>query len=1165
MKITFGVDVRGSHIKNLAQGTRKRMPVASLRFAAFVVAIMVCLLMPRPGSAQSIISGEITGAVTDATNAVVPNATVTLMSTESGFTATTTTNSSGSFRFPLLRPGTYNLSVTANSFRTSKRDVVAAVGQVVDVTVQLEVGATTETVEVTATQPVLDTENANLTTTYSPAQIENIPNPGGDLTNYALSAPGVVLSTGAGYGNFTAHGLPGESNLFTINGGDMNDPYNGLNNSGSSNNMLGVNEVQEVAIVSNGYTGQYGRAASLNVNFTTKSGSNSFHGNAKWDWNGRYLNANDWFNNATGTPRPFANSNEWGGSIGGPIVKNKLFFFYDNEGLRYVLPGGGPVYVPTAAWAAAVQANINATQPAESAFYQSMFNLYAGAQGAGAATALSVDDPTLVGGCGDFAGSALGGVTFGAPGGQACTKTFRTTVTNLNRERLQSVRVDFEVSSKDHISGRYWQDRGRQPTFTDPINPAFNSLSIQPQDTGQLTETHSFSTNLVNQLIISGSYYSAIFGPANFAAATAVFPTTIGEAVGGNSCYLADGNLSCMGGELYRYPQGRNVSQYQLVDDLSWTKGNHGLKFGINFKRVDLADHQPSSNHSGQLRIRSITDFVNGVMMCATCAPTGGASSLRQRFSTGQDFQISNYSVGFYGQDEWRVKSNLKLTMSLRLDRNANETCKTNCFSSFNGGFQGISHNSNTPYNQSVLLGQSSIFPTMERIVWEPRGGFAWTPTKNTVVRGGIGIFSDLYAAEISSDVLANPPTVTSWTITPTTTNLPIAPGVPGGVFAQAAANNAAVASQIATGGTFASMQAAAGPAFSGPTFFATPQHMLNPKYTEWNLEIQHAIGSKLVASVNYIGNHGTDELLIVSGENAFTTAAGGFDNLPVGAAPDPRFTIVTQLTNSGISNYNGVTASLTSKATKGFSASLAYTYSHSLDNISNGGLDQYSTNQLGDSLRYQVDPQNLRRLNYGSSDYDFRHVFNVNYVWEVPFLSSNRVLGGWIVSGTLIKRSGEPYSVVTTAPGTVQNYNASGALILVDYNGGAIPGCTVSSDQVNSPFTCLPTGNFAAARTNFGNVPRNSFRGPGFFDTDLSIKKSFRVTKNESGLRLILGANAYNVLNHRNFGNPDNFRRSGTFGTIQNTVTPASSPYGNFQGAAVSGRILQLEMEVKF
>ncbi len=1152
--------------------------------------------------AQSIISGEITGTVTDATQAVVPNAAVALMSTETGFNATATTSASGTFRFPLLRPGNYNLSVTAKGFRVSKTTAVAAVGAVTEVAVKLEVGATTETVEVVATAPVLETENANLATIYTPSQIENTPSPGGDMTNYALTAPGIVLSTGAGYGNFTANGLGGTSNLYTINGGDMNDPYNNLNNSGSSNNMLGANEVQEVAIVTNGYTGQYGRAASVNMNFTTKSGSNSFHGNAKWDWNGRYLNANDWFNNATATARPFANSNQWGGSIGGPILKNKLFFYYDNEGLRYVLPSGGPVYIPTTAWATAVQANIDAAQPAESAFYKSMFTLYAGAPGGNAATPLGVGDSTTPqGGCGDFAGATLGGTLFGTAGGQACTKTFHTGVVNLNKERLQSLRVDYEVSAKDRLNGRWWQDRGTQPTYTDPINSAFNELSVQPQDAGQFTETHTFNSNLVNQLIIGGFDYSAIFGNT---AGASVFPTTIGVAFGGNSCGLLDGNLSCIGGELYRFPQGRNVTQYQLVDDLSWTKGNHGFKFGVNFLRIDYADYGPAANHTGDLRVSSITDFTNGVLS------SSGGSVLRQQFSTGRDFQINNYSVGFYAQDEWRATSTLNLTLALRLDRNSNETCTSKCFTRFNGDFlTGISHDPNTPYNQSVSTGLSTIFPSIQRIVWEPRAGFAWTPAgRNTVIRGGAGIFSDLYPAQVSTNNLSNPPHTAIWTITATqgtNDNIPIAPGVAGGAFSQAAANNAAFTTAFPAGGTIGSIQVAV-PSFKGPNFYTSASHILNPRYAEWNLEVEHSFGSKLAVSLNYVGNHGTDELILINGANAYyrpTTKVAQpactpqptctqpapfivpslpFGNLP--AAPiDPRFGVVDPITNGGISNYNGLTASVMTKSIKGLTATLSYTYSHSLDYISNGGIDQYSTNQTGDSLRFQVNPNNLRQ-NYGSSDYDFRHVVNLNYVWEVPYLKSNRWLGGWTIAGVLIRRSGEPYSVVNTAipGGALKNYSTTGAVVMSDFLGGAKPTCTVSSDQVNSPFACLSASQFPATsctattmaaatacvasfQHDFGNTGRNQFRGPGYFDTDLTIKKSFRITKKEEGRVLTLGANAYNVLNHPNFGNPDSSLTSGTFGTIQNTVTPASSPYGNFQGSAVSGRILQLEMGVKF
>ena len=175
---------------------------------------------------------------------------------------------------------------------------------------------------------------------------DTIPNPGQDITNLALTATGVSVSTGAGYGNFSANGMGGTSNLFTVNGADYNDPSNNLANTGASNMALGTNELQEATVVLNGYTGEYGRAAGANLNYSTKSGTNQFHGNAVWYWNGTKLNANDWFN--TGQPKEHAVSNQWAGSIGGPVIKNKLFFFFNTEGSRYVLPGGGgTIYVPT--------------------------------------------------------------------------------------------------------------------------------------------------------------------------------------------------------------------------------------------------------------------------------------------------------------------------------------------------------------------------------------------------------------------------------------------------------------------------------------------------------------------------------------------------------------------------------------------------------------------------------------------------------------------------------------------------------------------------------------------------------------------------------------------------------------------------------------------------
>ena len=378
-------------------------------------------------------------------------------------------------------------------------------------------------------------------------------------------------------------------------------------------------------------------------------------------------------------------------------------------------------------------------------------------------------------------------------------------------------------------------------------------------------------------------------------------------------------------------------------------------------------------------------------------------------------------------------------------------------------------------------------------------------------MRGGAGIFSDLYPAQISTNVLSNPPNAAIWNIQATGPDIPLAPGVANGAFTQAAANNAALVNGFASGGTLASIRAAV-PTFNGPNFYSTTPHMVNPRYAEWNLEVEQAFGDKMVASVNYVGNRGSKLLILTNGTNAFVKSGTTFASLPA-TAPDPRFGVVTNLTNNGISNYNGLTASLSRRLTKGFTGTLSYTYSHSLDNISNAGIDQYSLNQFGDSLRYQVDPQN-GRLNYGNADYDFRHVLNLNYVWDVPFMARNRWIGGWTISGVLFKRTGQPYSVVNTGiPGKLLgNYSTTGGYVMADFLGGPTPSCTVN-------VACLTPAQFAttATQTDFGNIARNGFRGPGYFDTDLSIKKTFRITEN--GLAFTLGANAYNILNHQIIG----------------------------------------------
>src|SRR5215469_1831881 len=298
-------------------------------FAALVVLLAGIFCISAAG--QSLVSGDITGIVTDQTGAVVPNATVTLRNKATGQTPTATTNSAGIYRFSLLPPGQYIVSASASGFQNAERGVTVVVGQAIAANLQLTVGSSSQTVEVSAESGVVQTENANITTTFSQEQVALVPNPGNDLSYIVQTAPGAVMNTQAGYGNSSTFGLPATSNLFTVNGMDENDPFLNLNNSGATNLLLGQNDVQEATVVNNGYSAQYGGLAGANVNYVTRSGTNSFHGNANYFWNGRLMNANNWFNNHSvpSVDRPFDNANQWSASLGGPIVRDKTFFFVD--------------------------------------------------------------------------------------------------------------------------------------------------------------------------------------------------------------------------------------------------------------------------------------------------------------------------------------------------------------------------------------------------------------------------------------------------------------------------------------------------------------------------------------------------------------------------------------------------------------------------------------------------------------------------------------------------------------------------------------------------------------------------------------------------------------------------------------------------------------------
>ncbi len=1112
-------------------------------------------------SAQTIVTGDVVGHIADSTGASVVGATVTITGAAQGTKISVKTDKTGSYRFSLLRPGTYTITEQGLNLSAKAANVQVNVGQVTPVNLIALAGETVTTIEVSASQPLLETEDANIATTFSLEQMQNLPLAGADISMVALTAPGVVMNTGGGLSsNFFVFGMPGTSNLFTINGADIMDPYYNINNSGASNNTIGANEIQEVAVVAPGYSGVYGRLPGAQVNFTTKGGANKFHGSAKYQYNGSFMNARDWFT-APATPRSKNISQQYGGDISGPILKDKLFFYFDDEGLRYVAAAvSAQTFIPTPAFATATLAHIATTQPTESAYYQTIFNLYAATKGASGAVADTPLNPNgdAFNGCADL---TLAG--FGA-GGQSCSATLNSANASLNTEQFYAARVDQVIGSKDKLFYRYKHDFGIQATATDPINTIFSANSVQPEWDGQFNENHLFSPNIVNNFVAAGSYYKAIFGPSSITSALAVFPTTISSVA-----------FTTLGGSDNAYPSGRDVAQYQFVDDLSYTHGRNTYKAGFNFRRNNFSNFANQPGTSGLTSFASLTDFYNGTISTLNSGahpPTGqvGGSSVAYSFPTSGPIEAKFYSLGFYVEDQFKASSELEITASMRLDRNSNPLCRHACFTRLVGPFASITKGAAVPYNQSILTGQFNPFPSVQVFSYEPRFGFAYTPSalhSKTVFRGGVGMFADSPILALTSRFLTAAPSDPAFTLQNSGT-YPVFAGSPGSAYSQLKASNAAFQNGFASGQTLAQIQAAviaAGSKFSTPSYTASVNNELkNPKYLEYNLDIQHAIGSADVVDVQYNGNYGWDIFYQNSTGNAYAVKGdnfGGLSNTPT----DPRFTYVTNLTNVAHSNYNGLTLGYRHQAKYGLTTSVNYTYAKAMGNTSNGGLYGSSTGVEGDPIQ-QTDPFSPSRLDYGPLDYDFRHSVNMNYLWKVPTYTHNtligQIIGGFTVSGVVFAKTGAPFSVYNTSAKTAEVSTSSNGVVLA----ALLPGQKEASCN-NPSSTCLTKANFATtagqAAYGFGNVTKNSFRGPRFFDTDLTIVKSVKVFDK---YEFKLGATAYNVLNHQNFAPPTNSVTSGSFGTIHATVASSpSSLYGNGQGSAHAGRVLALTAGFNF
>jgi len=1130
-------------------GQQKRSNTYSC--ALTVMGVVFVVMTVASLHAQTATTGDIAGVVTDPTAAVVSGVSVKLQNVDTGTSSSTTTNSQGSYNFPFLQPGNYSVSATAAGFQEIVKKVTVALGASVTANLQLSISSQRQTVEVTEEVTGVQTQDANIETNFNAQQITVLPNPGNDLSAVALTAPGVVMNTTGGSvfggGNYEFFGLPSNSNVFTYDGANDNDPYFNINNSGATNLTLGLNDVQETTVVTNGYSGQFGGLAGANINYVSKSGTNAFHGNAEYWWNGRALNSNNYFRNQANAvagsqvdARPFVNANQYAASIGGPIRKNKSFFFVDYEGIRLVIPSLFSVNLPTQQFENAVITKLNTVSPASVPFYNQLFGIWNAAPGGARA-----QNTLAGGGCSNV--TNLAGIAFGAA--NPCATQLQGGTSQATNDYLIVGRYDQNIGNNDKLFVRVQHESGIQATYTDPLSPAFDVHSTQPEWQAQLSETHTFGNNKVNNFIASLQWYSALFTMVNQAAEFRTLPQTVA---------FGDGSLFPLNNDGATFPQGRSVTQYGIGDDFSWTRGRHSFRFGVNYRRDDVSDH----NFIGVIPFAQETTLNDFAFGGVAPTNTGVGNLVAQNFPINTNVPIALYQLGWYVSDELKVTSNLKLTLSMRFDHLSNPVCQTNCLQSLSAPVQDL--NRTAPVNQALRTGLNSAFPSVTSVVYEPKVGFAWSPfgARNTVIRGGFGIFSDAIPTGAIDDILTNAPNDPSFVLF----NGALSPAVPGNLNGQVTAANAAFRANFANGG--------AAPAFN----FFNPGNVQIPRYDEWDLEIQQALGWNTTLSVKYVGNHGEHEEITNPALNAFSPTGASFGGLPL-TKPDPRFGVVAQTQNVGNSNYNGVTVTAAHHFNGGFQFQASYTYSHALDEISNSSLNPFGLNANGNvDVVTPLNPFNIRQLNYGSADYDVRQSFVMNYVWSDAFRhltkwGPNALVKGWTFSGTIFKHTGFPYSIwssntTATLQGSLfgSTSPATTTAVLANVVGSPNINCGGSAAQLLNglPNPCYSAANFADPTNNFGSQRRNQFRGPGYFDTDFDVEKSFAIPRWERA-QFSIGARFFNLFNHPNFAFPNTNVDSNQFGQITQTVSQPTTIYGSGLGADASPRVIELQAKFVF
>jgi hypothetical protein len=1136
-----------------------------LLLISIALSLLSSLLLPIATRAQT---ASVGGVIRDPSEQVVSGAKVTLQNTQTDFSRDVPTNDEGIFWFTNVAPGPYSITVERDGFKAMHiNDLTLTVNQSFTFEAHLELGTVATTMEVKASElPTIDLDNAQISNLVDSKRIQDLPLLTRDPYALVLLSPGVIQSNNPGLGGFSTNGTSLRDNNFLLDGVDNNETY--VPGYPSGLNALNPDSAQEFRVITNNFAPEYGRNNGSVVQVLTRSGTNDLHGDAYWF--GRYdaLGARDFFNPASTGPKNPYTRNDFGASAGGPIKKDKAFWFVNYEGQRFITTLTNESVVPTPEFKTGdftvngVPVNVSTPTSPDNVLGLPL-------------------DPTIQ--------KIL--ALYPNPNGKPVVPGLSGTLFFPSTSRLQSdtftVKVDYNLSKKNTLSVRYSFDQATDPNYDHsdflPGNLGAESLYLRNQNasigltstlTDKLINEFRFGANRSHQdYDCDGVSTFNSFGQIDSVGVGADFYIPFGNPTDPGFGCLANGDSN---------GQSRFTGTYQTMDNMSYSRGRHLLKWGGEFRDV-------YSNSYDNFGTRTYDDFQgytnSGILALPASSPLVNDTATENAVLSllgYVDFQVQTQNFdkqqnrtstdlrGFrqrewagFIQDTWKLLPNLTATYGLRWEYYGVPFEVNNLLSNLFMNPSAPAPPSGFPF-ALVGPGTGKTLYNNQYNNFEPRIGLAWDPFKKgrTSLRVGYGIFHDRVYGNLFGNSRGNPP----FSITPY-----IYPDLP--------------LSAVTPPPTITSPNPSLVPDGSLYTVILIDPNLKTPYSQNWNFGVQQAITPTLTLEVNYVGVEGTHLFRAVDGNppqpalvsklvsycsqpNSYDCVEtptnstlqfgqlfyGGGSTLPFNAVYNTAFytgggTGAYLYKSIGNSIYNGMQVNLQKQFTHGVQFQVAYTFSHAIDNV-NDPLEPAEGN--GNLPRNSFDLQAER----GNSDFDIRHRAVINFVYE-PNIGrgrghlnegfAGRILEGWSLTGIIQAQTGHPYDIFGP---TDSNHTGQYARVSRTVSISQPPGTDktytgpAASSIYTTPFDVQP------------NTGKNAFYGPGLVNIDTAVLKNTALTEK---LTLQFRLEAYNLFNHTQFAQPNNIYTPGdiTFGESLSTIT---RPDGT-----TSARQLQMALKLIF